>query len=403
MKQVYSYMLSIFACSIMCFGAQPQPVNPLVGEAQQKVAEAIQDAQNAQEALDTAAIRLTTMQEATQSIQELGLTDPITQDIITTINREFLSRLLTFQTNFLQTINQLQATQDKTAVAMQRITTAQQRMQNQETVQELMPLIAQLNAEKNRIDLIARNMVNYLTQGATQVHFALGNTRQIMKRFYEQPQLADALKRPYYAAYQFVTQLQNIESNIQELISLDMYPEALQAATLAQNVQGLLLPIDAANIQTKLDNIKISASQVSDLIPKEDEEPEEPGEQPTTRRPPQPEPTPAPGPAERPRPAQTVSGKAREAIIKINNKMKSAIHRLDAARSYYKDITKDEQAVVRQKASNILKDNADLSGFATKIKQAKQQLGPELDQDKFKPFEQFLKLHDQLQAKVKSI
>ncbi len=169
--------------------------------------------------------------------------------------------------------------------------------------------------------------------------------------------------------------------------------------------QAALLAIEMSNLDTSAKDIRAQAQKLVDEIIKLLPPPPAPieSEPSDTTHPQKPSEIPTVTPS-RPRPATIAPGKAGENIQKANNKISSAIRRIETIKKYYPDIDQEEKSVIKKKATGILKEyEGSILSFKQKIQQAKHEAGNQLDDAKLAPFNTFLELVNKLSNSVNSL
>lgn len=201
------------------------------------------------------------------------------------------------------------------------------------------------------------------------------------------------------------------------LMHQNMIDSAKRAADLIVQIGELLSgkpkDVDPAQKAKELEN------KIKKMLPPPPPEPTSvtPVDQPTTPQPGAPTdvlpitPTPAVAtPAAQPVQTPIVTrvpiapGKGLENVNKINNKLSSALRRLENIKKYYHELDKEERAVIRKKAENIAHDyESSFVGLVQRIQQVKQSYGNLLDPAKVAPFNTFIDLFNKLVNSVKSL
>lgn len=168
--------------------------------------------------------------------------------------------------------------------------------------------------------------------------------------------------------------------------------------------QAALLAIEMSNLDTSVKDVRAHAQKLIDEIIKLLPPPPAPTE-------PEPSDTDTKKPIKitdttppKPRPATIAPGKAGENIQKANNKISSAIRRIETIKKYYPDIDPEERKVIKKKAAGILKEyEGSISSLKQKIQQAKHEAGNQLDNAKLAPFNTFLELVNKLSNSVNGL
>lgn len=168
--------------------------------------------------------------------------------------------------------------------------------------------------------------------------------------------------------------------------------------------QAALLAIEMSNLDTSVKDVRAHAQKLIDEIIKLLPPPPAPTE-------PEPSDTDTKKPIKitdttppKPRPATIAPGKAGENIQKANNKISSAIRRIETIKKYYPDIDPEERKVIKKKAAGILKEyEGSISSLKQKIQQAKHEAGNQLDDAKLAPFNTFLELVNKLSNSVNGL
>lgn len=198
-----------------------------------------------------------------------------------------------------------------------------------------------------------------------------------------------------------ITPLLDAEKNIGLLLSQKNVGHAQHAAYLAIQI-GELITNQKDNQKDTLAQAQKLADEIKKLLPPPptQELPESPIKKPTDPSAPSTLITPT-----KPSPPATIApGKAGENIQKANNKLSSAIRRIETVKKYYPDIDREEKNVIKKKAVDILKEyESDILSFTQKIQQVKHEAGNQLSEAKLAPFNTFLELVNKLSSSINGL
>ncbi len=424
-------------------GMNEQSIPDNIQDAEQKVNVEAAKVDEIQASFAEATERMTAIQGVTDQILQASLDQPDARLVETLLN-EHAATLLNSQARIIQILNRQleQHYQTVKSVAkihdyQQRIQTTYERQRDQAAAQpnnnamqdtlalttrqlnEIGVLVQQVQAHKNTIEQAILTTQPLASRAVAQTIETITRIKQTIQQFTHQPNIDQEERQAYTITIQIITSLLDIEQDIKALLQQELYIEAFQGATIAQNVQNVLWPVTPDNIpamQTREQQIQAATERVKNLIPVEPtvDEPlvtthgATPGQQQTRPQRPAPGapsgPTTAPtAPPQRTPPPVGPSGKALENIKKANTTLVSALHRLDVVRGYLKQIDAAERTVVKKKVARIFKEyESGLSNFANRIRKVKAENG-QLDQQKLVPFDKFVELTDKLSAKVKNL
>lgn len=417
-------------------GMNEQSIPDNIQDAEQKVNVEAAKVDEIQASFAEATERMTAIQGVTDQILQASLDQPDARLVETLLN-EHAATLLNSQKIIIQILNRQLEQHDQTVHSVAKIHGYQQRIQttyerqrdqaaaqpNNNTVQDMLALTTrqldeigvlaqQVQAYKNTIEQAILNTQQLASQAVRQTIESITKIAQVVVQFARQPGLQEQEQQARTIIIHIITSLLDIEQNIKTLLQQELYIEALQGATIAQNVQNELWPITPDNIpamQTRKQHIQTAAERVKNLIPVEPPvDPQATPGQPPVRpgqraRAPSAPPTSPGAPPQRTPPPVGPPGKALENIKKINLKLESALRTLDAVKGYFNQIDTAERALVKKNAARIFKEyESGLSKFANRIRQIKAE-NAQLDQKKLAPFDKFLELTDKLSAKVKNL
>lgn len=182
------------------------------------------------------------------------------------------------------------------------------------------------------------------------------------------------------------------ENNIELLLTNKQILKALQAASLIIEI-GKIIGKNATNIQkAALDQINSILHEIEKLLPPQPVI-TTPSSTPDKKRPD----VTISEPAKPTAPTPTAPGKAAENIQKVNNKLSSALRRLENVKKYYPEMDREEKDVIKKKALSIIKEyETDFSGLVQKIQQIKHDMGTQLHETKLAPFNSFVELVNKL-------